>query len=54
MARQATKTVPAGSAGDSTPPRAKAAAREFKPLEVAGVPIFVGTSGWAYSIWKPE
>ena len=54
MARQATKTVQAGAAGGPKARRAKAPAREFQPLEVAGVPIFVGTSGWAYAIWKPE
>ncbi len=36
------------------PARAKAPAREFTSLEIPKTPIFVGTSGWAYSIWKPE
>ncbi len=36
------------------PARVKAPARQYTPLEISGAPIFVGTSGWAYSIWKPE
>jgi uncharacterized protein YecE (DUF72 family) len=36
------------------PAKLKAPPREYTPLEIAGMPMFVGTSGWAYSIWKPE
>ncbi len=55
MARQATKKVEASeSAVASKPVKTKVPAREFAPLEIPGTPIYVGTSGWAYSIWKPE
>jgi uncharacterized protein YecE (DUF72 family) len=54
MARQAVKTDEAAEARASKPVRPRAPLREFKPLEVASRPIFVGTSGWAYSIWKPQ
>lgn len=50
-----TQATKAGTGGDEAKlTRGKAPTREFKPLEIPGVPIFVGTSGWAYSIWKPD
>lgn len=53
MAKQNESTSATESPGKAKPARAKAPAREFVPLEIPGRPIFVGTSGWAYSIWKP-
>jgi uncharacterized protein YecE (DUF72 family) len=55
------KAAKAGEPDDPAPQkpvakaaRAKAPAREFPPLAIPGRPLYVGTSGWAYSIWKPE
>lgn len=46
--------VQSEAAREAKPKRVKAPAREFTALAIPGKPIFVGTSGWAYSIWKPE
>jgi uncharacterized protein YecE (DUF72 family) len=54
MAKAAAKPTTAEGVDESKPVRVKAPTREFKPFAIPKVPIFVGTSGWAYSIWKPE
>jgi len=48
-AKKKTKTVE-----PEAPGHAAASSETQVPVEVSNVPLYVGTSGWSYTIWKPE